>query len=80
MVKVEKDTVVTRNWFDSWSNKYDRTLGKISFHRDLLDLMLRASKVRDGDKILDIGCGTGLLSLKFSQKADCIITVERNTA
>ncbi|MFA5089993.1 MAG: class I SAM-dependent methyltransferase [Candidatus Omnitrophota bacterium] len=64
----------TRDWFNHWSNKYDQTLGKIGFHRELLDLIVRNSKVEDCDNLLDIGCGTGLLSLKLLQKADCSIT------
>jgi ubiquinone/menaquinone biosynthesis C-methylase UbiE len=71
---MKKEKTSTRDWFNRWSNEYDQTLGRISFHHDLLDLMVRNSKVRDGDRVLDIGCGTGLLSLKFLQKADCFIT------
>ncbi|MDD2927802.1 MAG: methyltransferase domain-containing protein [Candidatus Omnitrophica bacterium] len=67
-----KDT--TRNWFNRWSNKYDQTLGSIGFHRELLDLVAKSCRVEDCDKVLDIGCGTGLLSLKLLQKADCSIT------
>jgi ubiquinone/menaquinone biosynthesis C-methylase UbiE len=70
---------VTRDWFKSWSNEYDRTLGRLCFHRDLLDLVVRNSAVKRSDKVLDIGCGTGLLSLKFLQSADCFITAVDNS-
>ena len=65
---------VTKNWFSNWSNEYDNTLGKIGFHADLLSVMSKNSTIRNSDKVLDIGCGTGLLSLKLLQKTDCLIT------
>ncbi|MFA5088919.1 MAG: class I SAM-dependent methyltransferase [Candidatus Omnitrophota bacterium] len=67
------DKAVTRDWFGRWSNEYDRTLGKISFHRDLLDLIVKNFPVKEG-KILDVGCGTGLLSLKSLQRSACRVT------
>jgi ubiquinone/menaquinone biosynthesis C-methylase UbiE len=70
---------VTRDWFGGWSNEYDRTLGRLDFHRDLLDLVVKSSAVKQNDMVLDIGCGTGLLSLKFLRVSDCFITAVDNS-
>jgi len=62
---------VTEQWFRNWANEYDQTLGKVKRHHRLLDLAVRASKVKAGEQVLDLGCGTGLLSLKLLRAADC---------
>ncbi len=66
-------STITKNWFEDWSDEYDSTLGKVKRHHKLLDLVVKSAAVKDGDRVLDIGCGTGLLSLKFLAKADCLI-------
>ena len=71
MKKNKKDT---KEWFKDWANEYDDTLGKIKRHHQLLNLVVKLSKVKKDQKVLDVGCGTGLLSLKFLEKADCYIT------
>jgi ubiquinone/menaquinone biosynthesis C-methylase UbiE len=63
-----------RDWFQEWANEYDNTLGKVKRHHKLLDLVVKVSGIQRNDQILDIGCGTGLLSLKFLDKTDCTIT------
>jgi ubiquinone/menaquinone biosynthesis C-methylase UbiE len=71
MKQVTKDN---REWFQEWANEYDNTLGKVKRHHKLLDLVVNLSGIERNDQILDIGCGTGLLSLKFLNKTDCTIT------
>jgi ubiquinone/menaquinone biosynthesis C-methylase UbiE len=63
-----------REWFQEWANEYDTTLGKVKRHHKLLDLVVKVSGIQRNDHILDIGCGTGLLSLKFLNKTVCTIT------
>jgi ubiquinone/menaquinone biosynthesis C-methylase UbiE len=69
-----KKNRAAKEWFAGWSNEYDTTLGKIARHHRLLELVVKLSKVKDGDRVLDIGCGTGLLSLKFLEAADCRVS------
>ena len=65
MTPIPKDN---REWFQDWANEYDTTLGKIKRHHKLLDFVVKESGIKRNDHILDIGCGTGLLSLKFLKK------------
>ena len=54
--------IENRNWFKDWAKEYDETLGQNNRHRKLLELMIKSSSAKKNDKILDIGCGTGLSS------------------
>jgi len=61
------------NWFGDWANEYDQTIGKVKRHLNLLDLVVAEAQVKSKDIVLDMGCGTGLLALKFLEKYDCNI-------
>ena len=69
-----------REWFQEWANEYDTTLGKVKRHHKLLDLVVKLSGIKRNDQVLDIGCGTGLLSLKFLNTTDCTITAIDSSA
>ena len=69
-----------REWFQDWANEYDNTLGKVKRHHKMLDLVVKVSGIKRNDHILDIGGGTGLLSLKFLDKTDCTITAIDSSA
>ena len=70
---MKKQDETAGKWFGNWANEYDQSLGKIKRHHKLLDMVVDSSGVRKNDLVLDLGCGTGLLSLKFLKKADCLI-------
>jgi ubiquinone/menaquinone biosynthesis C-methylase UbiE len=70
----------SRAWFQDWANDYDNTLGKMRRHHQLLELAVQMSGIKADARVLDIGCGTGLLSLKFLQAKPCEITAVDNTA
>jgi ubiquinone/menaquinone biosynthesis C-methylase UbiE len=77
---MHKVTKINQRWFQSWANEYDNTLGKVKRHHKLLDLAVKVSGIKKGDRVLDIGCGTGLLSLKFLSKKPCSITAIDSSA
>jgi ubiquinone/menaquinone biosynthesis C-methylase UbiE len=70
---MQKELKNNQGWFQDWANEYDNTLGKVKRHHNLLDLVVKLSEIQRNDHVLDVGCGTGLLSLKFLKKEECSI-------
>jgi ubiquinone/menaquinone biosynthesis C-methylase UbiE len=70
---MKKANETAKKWFGNWANEYDDSWVKVKRHHKLLEAVVQASLIKDNDSVLDLGCGTGLLSLKLLKKADCLI-------
>lgn len=65
---------MTRDWFDAWADEYDDIIPSVPEYQMLVKNIVKYAGVKDGDAVLDIGCGTGFLSLKFVDAAKCTLT------
>jgi SAM-dependent methyltransferase len=63
-----------RESFDSVANFYDlyRTLPP----REVVDAVVELSNLRNGSRVLEIGCGTGQLSVPLAQEGVALVAVE----
>ncbi len=48
---MEQVTTDNSEWFRDWANEYDNTLGKVTRHLAMLDLVVRVSGIQRNDKI-----------------------------
>lgn len=55
----------SRRFFDVWSSIYDFPLVQRATYRPIHDAVLRALATGPGARILDVGCGTGLLAQRL---------------
>ncbi len=60
----------SRSFFDVWSGFYDLPLVQRLVYRPVQDAVVAALRTTPPRRILDVGCGTGLLATRLSREFD----------
>lgn len=63
-----------QEWFDKWSKTYDEYLPHFPVYKRIVDIVLENANILSGAKVLDVGIGTGNVSLSIFNKIPCKIT------
>ena len=62
------DRGVTRAFFDQWSRTYDNPFVQAVTYRPVQDAVIRAMRRQPPRLVLDVGCGTGLLTVRIGHE------------
>jgi ubiquinone/menaquinone biosynthesis C-methylase UbiE len=73
-------SMIIADRLESLTKYYDRWMHLITFGQDkrVRDAVL--SYVEPGDRVLDVGCGTGTLAIKAAQERARVIGIDRSPA
>ena len=66
--------MMSENW-DEYAEEWDSNAAVVAYSEKAYDSLVNTVKI-DGLRVLDFGCGTGLLTGKIAQRADSIVAVD----
>ena len=72
-------TFVLMKILESSPNRYDKGIGLLSLGKINKIYDKLTSNIKEGDKVLDIGCGTGSLTLRAAVKGATVTGIDINT-
>lgn len=72
-------TYVLMKILESSPNRYDKGIGLLSLGKINKIYDKLTSNIKEGDKVLDIGCGTGSLTLRAAVKGATVTGIDINT-
>lgn len=64
----------TSGLFNTWAEKYDEYLPHFPVYQKIIKTTLENTSITPGSKVLDVGIGTGNISLSIFSKTPCKIT------
>ncbi len=67
------DRGITRAFFDQWSRTYDNPLLQAVTYRPVQDAVVRAMRGHAPRRVLDVGCGTGLLTMRLRDEVGAVV-------
>ena len=72
--KGSTDTAVIGHYYDDWAKDYDLNIRAWGYRAPEHAAAQLAPYLRDNSKVLDVGCGTGLVADAIIKLCDCSIT------
>jgi len=66
--------------FERWAPTYDRSILQLTYFRPIHRMLRTALSPAGGARVLDVGCGTGTLSLRLAAERAAVIGVDPSRA